>query len=130
MVIEIIFFPNERSKSDENVLATNDERLGNTLRSRCTSDSSDAPFASLPHQKRTERLMTSSMISRASIKSAENLDNSTDNSCEDLVEPRSRNSFLFGRSLFQRSSRKSTWVIICIFLIIKEWHPLHRDIIS
>ena len=120
LVIEITFLLNERSKSDENVLSVNDERLGNTLRSRCTSDSSDAPFASLPHQKRTERLMTSSMISRASIKSAENLDNSTDNSCEDLVEPRSRNSFLFGRSLFQRSSRKSTWVIICIFLIIKE----------
>ena len=113
-----ILFKNDRSKSDENVLSTNDDRLANTLRARCTSDSSETPFSSLPHQKKTERLMTSSMISRASIKSAENLDNSTDNSLEDLVEPRSRNSFLFGRSLFQRSSRKSTWVIILNYLKI------------
>ena len=99
-----------RSKSDENVLSTNGQGKDGALRVRCTSESTDTPFASLPHQKKTERLMTSSMISRSSINSAENLNEPLNLSSEDLDEGRSRNSFLFGRSLFHRSSRKGTWV--------------------
>ena len=100
-----------RSKSDENVLCNNGNGPESSLRVRCTLESNENAFASLPHQKKTERLMTSSMINSSNIKSTEDLNNSVNVSTDNLTENRGRHSFLFGRSLFHRSSRKSTWVI-------------------
>ena len=110
-----------RSKSDENVLNTNENGEQRHLRIGCISGSDEKPnFASLPHNKKNERLMTTSMIGVGGFrnKSEEQLHGSAiDGSHDTLNENRGRHSnFLFGRSLFHRSSRKGAWVkyLLCV----------------
>ena len=114
-------FPCFRSKSDENVLSTNENGEQRHLRIGCISGSDEKPnFASLPHHKKNERLMTTSMIGVRGFgnKSEEHLNGSARNGSQDtLNENRGRHSnFRFGRSLFPRSSRKGAWVkyLLCV----------------
>ena len=115
-------YPCFRSKSDENVLSTNENGEQRHLRIGCISGSDEKPnFASLPHNKKNERLMTTSMIGVRGFgnKSEEHLNGSViDGSHDTLNENRGRHSnFLFGRSLFHRSSRKGAWVKYLTYIL-------------